>query len=852
MSEVISKRLRESATRLCEVSKTLEELLETRAKRREHLSEDATLCTYREAVAIGITCSAVIDESRGLLGVIDDGGVCGDLKEGGIVGEGGEEGGRVVRNGFDSLGVILGVLMEEMVGVIGEVDKNWRRWFVWSIEMRRCYEKMCGHHKQLRAFYGIVHLVNKIIGSIGIEGVRKSLFVDVQDESLEPMKWRRAVTIDGFYGRCFGFHYTPEMRNVLRICNIARGSVDKAVGMAPGGNGSLTRNVAVLVWGMFYSNMTIMNHLGVPVEGAEIGSDNGRKEATVDQVRTFMNLIEDPLIAGFTGLATKDVAIDKTFEIPAYSSSKSTDGLAQVLSSSSNLEIDEVLLNGNDNSDENGQCLEHGHNAKKAHDYLTAEGRRARKIAKRKLIFKASGPIKARLVSYKMRPVRLENSSDPVLSGERREMQEKIVAARSDILFKKESSNTMENGSAPDKAKGKAEVNASTENGTAPNELLVENKAIVTAENGVSPSNATKKISKASAKGNQVGKDSGDVDVEVNTIVGLVESEKVVSQQEGTSEENGAVQVDVAVAKPVKKAVIRKRRTNGNAFADVIAGAAEQSLLAKSIKSGLEELGSNLSIYFGLKSAEPAKGLILHFHGGGFISQSSMSHSVYTKEWAADMKDAVVLSIDYSLAPESKYPVALEECFYAYHWALENCTSLGTKAERVVLTGDSAGGNLAVAVALKAQAWGLRRPDGICVAYPALYMTMSWSPSRLLSFFDPLLPLSVLYLCLRSYIPEGADPSTDPYISPLVAPDDALRALPPITLVVGSFDPLMDDAVVFAHRMRRVGRRDVKLKIFESMPHGFLNMCHVSPQSKQAMSFISKSIATYLDVEKQN
>ncbi|XP_018426687.1 PREDICTED: hormone-sensitive lipase isoform X2 [Nanorana parkeri] len=142
--------------------------------------------------------------------------------------------------------------------------------------------------------------------------------------------------------------------------------------------------------------------------------------------------------------------------------------------------------------------------------------------------------------------------------------------------------------------------------------------------------------------------------------------------------------------------------------------------------------------------------LIIHFHGGGFVAQTSKSHEPYLKTWAQEL-EAPILSVDYSLAPEAPFPRALEECFYAYCWALRHCRLLGSTGERICLAGDSAGGNLCITVSLRAASVGIRLPDGIMVAYPATLLQATASPSRLLTLMDPLLPLSVLSKCLGAY-----------------------------------------------------------------------------------------------------
>lgn len=149
--------------------------------------------------------------------------------------------------------------------------------------------------------------------------------------------------------------------------------------------------------------------------------------------------------------------------------------------------------------------------------------------------------------------------------------------------------------------------------------------------------------------------------------------------------------------------------------------------------------------------------LLIHFHGGGFVAQTSKSHENYLRNWSKEL-GVPILSVDYSLSPEAPFPRALEECFYAYCWALKNCHLIGSTAERVCLAGDSAGGNLCITVCMKALSCGVRVPDGVMAAYPATLLTTDASPSRLLTSIDPLLPLGVLAKCLNAYTGMGSGP----------------------------------------------------------------------------------------------
>ena len=177
-----------------------------------------------------------------------------------------------------------------------------------------------------------------------------------------------------------------------------------------------------------------------------------------------------------------------------------------------------------------------------------------------------------------------------------------------------------------------------------------------------------------------------------------------------------------------------------------------------------------------------------------------------------------ILSVDYSLAPDHVFPRAVQECFYVYCWALANASHLGSTAERVVVTGDSAGGNLCFAVSLMAAQYNVRRPDAILASYPALYVRYVPAPSRLLSVMDPLLSTSILKSCLIAYCGAGKETEgntgtesdsylctadgddTDPLLSPGLASDTALKTLPETYIFATALDPLLDDSIEFARR----------------------------------------------------
>ncbi|XP_064472102.1 hormone-sensitive lipase-like [Ornithodoros turicata] len=153
--------------------------------------------------------------------------------------------------------------------------------------------------------------------------------------------------------------------------------------------------------------------------------------------------------------------------------------------------------------------------------------------------------------------------------------------------------------------------------------------------------------------------------------------------------------------------------------------------------------------------------LVLHCHGGGFIAQSAESHEIYLRDWAKQL-NVPVLSVDYSLSPESPFPRALEEVLYTYSWALNNCHKLGWTGERICVAGDSAGGILALALCLRTIELCVRRPDAVFCAYTPVMLNACPTPSKVLSCVDPLVPLEFLLTCVHAYLglegtPVGAE-----------------------------------------------------------------------------------------------
>uniref|UniRef100_F1KVG3 Hormone-sensitive lipase n=1 Tax=Ascaris suum TaxID=6253 RepID=F1KVG3_ASCSU len=143
--------------------------------------------------------------------------------------------------------------------------------------------------------------------------------------------------------------------------------------------------------------------------------------------------------------------------------------------------------------------------------------------------------------------------------------------------------------------------------------------------------------------------------------------------------------------------------------------------------------------------------LLFHCHGGGYVATSSKSHETYLRTWAK-LLNCPVVSVDYSLAPENPFPRPTEEVLYAYAYVINNAALMGWTGEKICMVGDSAGGNLIMSVNLRLIELDVKRkPDGLVLLYTPFLFQYLPSPSRLLSFMDPLLHMGVVLRCVEAY-----------------------------------------------------------------------------------------------------
>ncbi|MEI9987911.1 MAG: alpha/beta hydrolase [Aliidongia sp.] len=233
----------------------------------------------------------------------------------------------------------------------------------------------------------------------------------------------------------------------------------------------------------------------------------------------------------------------------------------------------------------------------------------------------------------------------------------------------------------------------------------------------------------------------------------------------------------------------------------------------------------------------PAEGapLIVFYHGGGWVLCSIDTHDSLCRALAA-ASGAAVLSIDYRLAPEHKFPAAFEDAMAALVWAAANAAALGCDPTRLAVAGDSAGGNLAAAAALAAPAAGIRLAHQLLV-YPALD-PMQRGPSHARYLSGVLLDAPSMAWYWEQYLRDSAD-RLDPRAAPGLAP--SYGVFPPTTLVLAEHDPLFDDGIDFANGLRAAGIATEILR-YDGVTHGFLSMFGMVAKAETAFADIGKAL----------
>jgi acetyl esterase len=221
---------------------------------------------------------------------------------------------------------------------------------------------------------------------------------------------------------------------------------------------------------------------------------------------------------------------------------------------------------------------------------------------------------------------------------------------------------------------------------------------------------------------------------------------------------------------------------------------------------------------------------LVYFHGGGWVLGNLDSHDA-TCRLLTNGAQCVVISVDYRLAPEHKFPAAADDAYAATTWVAENAAPLGIDPRRIAVGGDSAGGNLAAAVTLMAKEQGEPSIAYQVLIYPVTNHSFDTTSYETNAEGYMLTRRSMIWFW-NHYLAEPAD-GQNAYASPLQADD--LGGLPPALVITAEFDPLRDEGAAYAERLKQAGV-PVKYTDYPGMIHGFFGMSLMLDTAKQAVS----------------
>lgn len=225
--------------------------------------------------------------------------------------------------------------------------------------------------------------------------------------------------------------------------------------------------------------------------------------------------------------------------------------------------------------------------------------------------------------------------------------------------------------------------------------------------------------------------------------------------------------------------------------------------------------------------------VILYMHGGGWVLGNRDSHHQVTANMALQT-EAAVLSVDYRLSPEHKFPAAFNDCYGVLAWLAASGPALNLDTKRLAVAGDSAGGNLAVAVALAA-----RDRKGPSIALQGLiYPALRFQRNVDLATDSPGLSPDSLGVYAKAYLGRPED-AQNPYAAPLLA--ESFAGLPPAYIASAWFDAIREDSEAYAEKLEAAGV-PVTYRCAPGLPHTYLRTIHVCAAARQEFAGLCEAL----------
>jgi acetyl esterase len=228
--------------------------------------------------------------------------------------------------------------------------------------------------------------------------------------------------------------------------------------------------------------------------------------------------------------------------------------------------------------------------------------------------------------------------------------------------------------------------------------------------------------------------------------------------------------------------------------------------------------------------------LLLWFHGGGWVLGSVKTHDATCRRLAGQAGCCVV-SVDYRLAPEAKFPAAVEDCYAATRWAAKNAALLHADPRKIAVGGESAGGNLAASVALLARDQGDPSLVQQVLVYPVIERNFG-TPSYRDNGQGYWLTRETMEWFWGLYLRDEAD-ATDPRAAPILA--RSLAGLPPALVITAEFDPLRDEGEAYAQRLADAGVPTARTR-YNGLIHGFFGRPTEIDKAKEAVAQVASAL----------
>ena len=233
--------------------------------------------------------------------------------------------------------------------------------------------------------------------------------------------------------------------------------------------------------------------------------------------------------------------------------------------------------------------------------------------------------------------------------------------------------------------------------------------------------------------------------------------------------------------------------------------------------------------------------VVIYFHGGWFNAGGLETHDRPLRK-LAKLSGAIIISVDYRLAPEYPFPAGLNDCYHTLEWIILNAKTLGIDLNRLAIAGDSAGGALATVITRRALKNNLNKILCQALVYPVTDATLETSSWQ--EFKDgPVLNYEGAVQAWNLYL-SGIKEIKNPDISPLYS--DELSGMPSTLIITAEYDPLRDEAILYAGKLQKSGV-EVKHSLYKGMVHGFFQMGGIIDDGNRAIEEVAQFLIQNFD-----